>query len=141
MNFAKTKINYAHEWRDRLEAAVNEALPEGSRVSERDFREGAYKVYPGYLLFCFCENYRQQNATYWQPLEGFVPAQLCLIEKHHWLPDQALALTEQMLLLLLHRELAEFRFQPQAHQKLLDDFAQFDVRGVRLNPPEEATHA
>lgn len=141
MSFTINKVNYAYEWRDRLEAVVNETLPEGSRVTDRDFREGVYKAYPGYLLFCFCEKYRQQYATHWQSLAGFLPAQLYLIEKHHWLPDQAFALNEQQLLLLLHRELVDFRLPPQAHQKLLDDFAHLDVRGVRLNPPEDATRA
>lgn len=141
MSFTTKSVNYADEWRDHLEAVVNKALPEGSRVTDRDFREGAYKAYPGYLLFCFCEKYRQQYATHWQAFEGFLPAQLYLIEKHHWLPDQAFALDEEQLLLLLHQELVDFRLQPQAHQKLQDDFQQLNIRDVRLNPPEEATHA
>lgn len=138
MSFTTKSVNYADEWRDRLETVVNKALPEGSRVTDRDFRDGAYKAYPGYLLFCFCEKYRQQYATHWQAFEGFLPAQLYLIEKHHWLPDQAFVLDEEQLLLLLHQELVEMRLPQHAHQKLEHDFGYLDVRGVRLNPPEDA---
>ncbi|VVN75916.1 hypothetical protein PS833_00733 [Pseudomonas fluorescens] len=141
MSFTTKKINYESEWRDRIDAVVHKALPEGTSVTDRDYREAAYKAYPGYLLFCFCEKYRQQYATHWQALDGFIPAQLHLIEKHHWLPEQAFALDEEQLLLLLHRELTDLRLPQQAYQKLLDDFEYLDVRGVRLNPPEDATRA
>lgn len=141
MNFATERINYAIEWQDRLDAIVHKSLPEGSRVTDQNFKEAAYKAYPGYLLFCFCEKYRQKHATHWQAFDGLVPAQLHLIEKHHWLPDQAFALSEEQLLLLLHQELVGMRLPQQAYQKLQDNFAYLDVRGVRLNPPEDATHA
>ena len=141
MSVTTKRIDYETEWRDRLEAVINKALPEGSRVTDRDCREGVYKAYPGYLLFCFCEKYRQKHATHWQAFEGFIPAQLYLIEKHHWLPDQAFALNEEQLLLLLHQELVEMRLPPFAHQKLQHDFGYLDVRGVRLNLPEDADHA
>lgn len=137
MSFTTKETNYESEWRDRLDDSVKKALPEGSRITDQDYKDAAYKVYPGYLLFCFCEKYRQQFATHWQTFEGIVPAQLFLIEKHHWLPDQALALSEEQLLLLLHRELVDFRLPRQVHQKLLSDFAHLGVRGIRLNPPEE----
>lgn len=134
-------VSYESEWRNRIEAAMCKALPEGATITDKAVREAVYQVFPGYLLFCFCEKYRQQYATHWQAFEGFVPAQLHLIEKHHWLPDQAFALTEERLLLLLHRELLDLRLPPQAHRKLLEDFQYFGIRGVRLNPPEDPTHA
>lgn len=134
MSFTKKEIDYESEWRDRLEAVINKTLPEGTVVTDRDFREAAYKAYPGYLLFCFCEKYRQQYATHWQAFEGFIPAQLCLIEKHHWLPERALALKEDELLLLLHRELLDLRLPPRAHQKLQHNFEYLHIQDLHLNP-------
>ena len=134
-------VSYEKEWKDRIDTAMHKALPEGASVTDKAVREAAYKVFPGYLLFCFCEKYRQQYATHWQAFEGFAPAQLHLIEKHHWLPDQAFALTEERLLLLLHRELLDLRLPSQAHRKLLEDFQYLGIRGVRLNPPEDASRA
>ena len=141
MSFTTKRVNYEVEWRDRLDDALHKALPEGATVSDRERRSAAYDAYPGYLLFCFCEKYRQKHTTHWQAFEGFIPAQLYLIEKHHWLPDQAFALKEEQLLLLLHQELVEMRLPQPAYQKLLDDFAYLEVGGVRLNPPEGADRA
>ena len=47
MNFATERINYAIEWQNRLDAIVNKSLPEGSRVTDQNFKEAAYKAYPG----------------------------------------------------------------------------------------------
>lgn len=141
MSYTKERVNYGIEWQDRLDEIVRKAVPEGSVIGDQDYRAAVYKAFPAYLLFCFCEKYRQKHATHWQGFEGFIPAQLYLIEKHHWLPDQAFALKEEQLLLLLHQELVEMRLPQRAHQKLEHDFGYLDVRGVRLNLPEDADHA
>lgn len=133
MSFTKSRINYSDEWQERMEEAVHKALPDGTPIRDKDYRDAAYKAFPTYLLFCFCEKYRQQHATYWQPMPGLVPAQLRLIEKHHWLPDQAFALGEDQILLLLHRELAEFRLPVQAHEKLSRDFQFLHILDIELN--------
>lgn len=133
MSFTKSRINYAEEWRERVDAVVHAALPDGAPIADKDYREAVYKAYPAYLLFCFCEKYRQQHATYWQPMPGLVPAQLRLIEKHHWLPDQAFALGEDRLLLLLHEELAGLRLPAQAHEKLSSDFEYLHILDIELN--------
>lgn len=141
MSYTKERVNYGIEWQDRLDEIVRKAVPEGSVIGDQDYRAAVYKAFPAYLLFCFCEKYRQKHATHWQGFEGFIPAQLYLIEKHHWLPDQAFALSEEQLLLLLHQELVEMRLPQHAHQKLQQNFEYLDVRGVRLNPPEDADRA
>lgn len=116
------QLSYDDVWRERLEACAHTQLPEGATVTDRDFRNAAYAAFPGYLLFCSCENFRSQHATRWQKFEGLAPAHLHLIEKHHWLPDQVAALGETQLVQLLHKELAELRPPEQAHQKLTRDF-------------------
>lgn len=127
------QVSYSNEWMDRLEAHARKGLPEGVTPPDRNYREAAYVVFPAYLLFCYCEKFREQRATTWQRFEGLTPARLRLIEKHHWLPDQVEALKEDQLLLLLHEELADLRLPAQAHQKLVRDFHHLGIRDISLN--------
>jgi len=129
-----SNVNYTIEWMDRVGATIHKMLPEGVTVTDKAARDAVYKAFPGYLLFCFCEKYRQQYATHWQAFEGFIPAQLLLIEKHHWLPERAFALTEDDLLLLLHHELLDLRLPSQVHQKLRHEFDFLGIRDLHLNP-------
>lgn len=129
---------YEDEWKRRIEKSVCGRLPVGSIVQDSDYREAAYAIYPGYLLFCFCEKYRAKHATVWQKLEGLLPAQLFLIEKHHWLPDQVATIEEDQLLFLLHRELSDLRLPGHVREFLLDDFSQLNIRDLPVGQAEDA---
>lgn len=129
-------VSYESEWRARVDAATHKLVPVGARITGEAERDAVYEALPGYLLFCFCEKYRREFATQWQRLEGFVPAQLFLIEKHHWLPEQVFALKEDELLLLLHRELLELRLPQQAYKRLQEDFSRLDVCFLHLKTAE-----
>lgn len=129
---------YEDEWKRRIDQSVRDRIPVGAIVRDSDYREAAYAIYPGYLLFCFCEKYRAKHATVWQRLEGLLPAQLFLIEKHHWLPDQVATIQEDQLLLLLHRELAEMRLPGHVRDLLLDDFSHLDIRDLPVGQAESA---
>ena len=132
-----SKANYESEWVDRRNAAIHKLLPVGATLTDEAERDAIYEILPGYLLFCFCESYRQEFATQWQAFEGFTPAQLYLIEKHHWLPEQALGLKESDLLLLLHRELLAIRAPQQARKTIQDDFARLGVLLSNLKIAED----
>ncbi|VVO79183.1 hypothetical protein PS870_01699 [Pseudomonas fluorescens] len=131
------KVNYAIEWADRAEADARKAVGPNAAITDGDYREAIYRVYPGFLLFCFCEKYRDEFATYWQKMEGITPARLHLIEKHHWLPEQALALKEEQILLLLHQELRELHLPAQVQERLLKDFAYLKIQDLPLNQYEK----
>lgn len=129
---------YEDEWKRRIEQSVRDRLPVGAAVRDADYREAAYAIYPGYLLFCFCEKYRAQHATAWQKLEGILPAHLYLIDKHHWLPGQVAPLDEDELLLLLHQELAGLRIPVDVRDLLVDDFRLLNIRDLPVNQAESA---
>lgn len=134
-------VNYDLEWASRLDEDAHASNAGGTRLTDSHFRESAYRTYPRFLLFCFCEKYRQAHATKWQPLEGDLPAKLYLIDKHHWLPEQALALREDQILLLLQSELKELRLPVNAHQTLQSEFQLLDIHDLPLNPPDLGSHA
>lgn len=134
-------VDYYQEWTSRLDEDVHASNQEGEKLTDNHFRESAYRVYPRFLLFCFCEKYRQAHATKWQPLEGDLPAKLYLIEKHHWLPEQVLYLQESELLLLLQSELKALHLPVFAHQAVQKEFQELRIHDLPLNPPEPTAHA
>ena len=132
-----SQVSYEGEWIARVNAATRKMVPVGARITNEAERDAVYGVLPGYLLFCFCEQYRQQYATHWQALDGFIPAQLRLIEKHHWLPEQAFAITaEDELLLLLHRDLLDLQLPRQVYDQLQGDFERLGVCFSHLKTAE-----
>ncbi|MCV4285068.1 hypothetical protein [Pseudomonas capsici] len=131
-----SQVSYTEEWRNRIDAFLSKNLPTGARVTDRATFDAIYDAFPGYLLFCFCENYRRKNATPWQSFEGFAPAHLRLIEKHHWLPEQVFALSEDQLLLLLHHDLIAVKLPLDAHQLIEKYFQHHGIHDLKLAPPD-----
>ncbi|GEM_PF-4616314 len=125
--------NYAKEWSDRINKALSAEGQSRDRASQEARAKALLKALPGYLLFCFCEEQKQDRATRWEPLEGIRPAQLYVIQKHHWLPDQAFSLTHEQLQLVLHDELRELALPERAIEPVQADLDAWEMEGVHLN--------
>lgn len=128
-----TYIDYNSEWSSRLNAAIHsEGYPVGSQLTREMQKTGLIKALPGYLLFCFCENQRAIHATPWEALDGVKPAQLYLIQKHHWFPDQVFSLSHEQLQLVLHEELCQIELPERAHQAVQSDIQYLGIPGMKL---------
>ncbi|HEY0286137.1 MAG TPA: hypothetical protein VGC62_03875 [Pseudomonas sp.] len=126
-------VDYGAVWSRRLEMAGQSGGQGPHALVSREMQKDALlKALPHYLLFCFCELKRHACATEWEPLAGLKPAQLHVIQKHHWLPDQAFSLTHDQLQLVLHDELRELALPEQAYQPVQADLDRLDIQGIQL---------
>lgn len=130
---------YWNEWSRRTDEQLKNVAPNGILVTDEHRRETLVRALPGYLLFCFCEKYREKFATPWQHLDGLSPAHLRLIDKHHWLPDQVFSLKEEQLILLLHSELRSEKLPRQAYLLVTSDLSDLAMKDFQLPPYEEWT--
>ncbi|EXF96278.1 hypothetical protein HK44_020495 [Pseudomonas fluorescens HK44] len=117
-------VNYPKVWREHT----------GLSDSEQNLgviKSAVIKAIPGYLLFCFCEMQREAQATFWEPMDGNKPVSAYLIKKHHWHPDQVSALSNELLLLVLHDELLHLQGSPM-YDPVQKDIDFLEGRGVHI---------
>lgn len=62
-----------------------------------------------YLLLCYSEKIRVERFAPWEPLTDRQGAELAAVEKHHWLPEQVRAMSNDDLLFALNSEIQSFQ--------------------------------
>lgn len=128
-----SNLDYAAEWAKKFSEALQvHGYEIGANLSRQVQQEAVLKALPGYLLLCFCEEQRGLRGTRWEPLDGVKPAQLFVIQKHHWLPDQAFSLTHEQLQLVLHDELRALALTSRAYRVVQSDIEHLGLTGMKL---------
>lgn len=126
-------INYAAEWQRLTHAALTEIRPEDTKAATNDQRVSAVlRALPEFLLACFCEREREKSARLWEPLEGFKPAYLHLMDKHHWTLETVCAMSAADLCLALHSELLAMQMPEAAKEVVRSDAAHYEMAGLKL---------
>lgn len=126
-------LNYAKEWQRLTRAALIEIRPDDTKAATEEQRVSAIlKALPEFLLACFCELERGKSARLWEPLEGFKPAHLHLMHKHHWTLETVRAMTAADLCLALHSELLAMQMPDAAKEVVRSDAAHYEMAGLKL---------
>ncbi|WP_017430304.1 ECs1072 family phage-associated protein [Vreelandella jeotgali] len=108
-------MDYTAVWKEMLADAqrwVSEQYP------ALDTQQAAEKTidtcFPGYLLACFGQEARQTRAAPWAPLPGREILELMVMEKYSWTPETARHLSDNDMLLALHKEISRFKLPDEA---------------------------
>lgn len=126
-------MNYAAEWQSLTQAALEEIRLEDSGDSVQEQRaQSVVRSLPHFMLMCFCEQEREKHAFRWEPLDGFKPAHLYLIQKHSWTLQTVREMTVADLCLALHEELVRLQLPDAAKNAIQSDVVHYEVTGLGL---------
>lgn len=122
--------DYDDIWSELTRSELHRAEIDPDQVSPRQLGRVYTRVFRRYLLACYSQSLREEWATPWEPLEGFAPAWLSLVQRHHWPLGVVKEYSEEDLALLLHDELADFTLPEDAHRACRMDMEFTDTTHV-----------